>query len=91
MEKEFCLACKKPNPVDREICECGGRNFVYGRDFSLILNPLTNETEIVCDCGGKEFSLKVSLGFTKYHERKYKCAKCNNVINIQENHESEYN
>lgn len=33
-EKEYCMKCGNLNPQDREICECGGRNFVFGNNFT---------------------------------------------------------
>lgn len=48
-ELEYCMVCGNPNPPDREICECGGRNFVYGNNFKY------ENKKVVCDCGNDQF------------------------------------
>ena len=35
MEKEYCLKCGNENNPDNDVCECGGRNFVWGDDIVL--------------------------------------------------------
>lgn len=73
VELEFCLRCKKPNPPEREICECGSRNFVYGNNFSL------KDGGVHCDCGSTSFNMVLHTN-SNPSRYVYKCSNCNNVI-----------
>lgn len=41
---EFCMVCGNPNPPKKAICECGGRDFIYGDDFTY------ENKKVVCGC-----------------------------------------
>lgn len=77
-EIEYCMDCGKENPQDREICECGGRSFIYGNNFTY-----TKENGIVCNCGNNEFKFLSHLNMTPFHEYVYLCDKCKNKIGRQ--------
>lgn len=81
---EYCMICGNPNPQDRAICECGGRNFIFGNDFTY------ENKELVCGCGGKGFVLSFHMNMNPIHTRNYKCVKCGNIIGIQNYHKSPY-
>ena len=84
-EIEFCMVCGEPNPPDREICECGGRNFVYGRNFTY-----SKEDGVICDCGSKEFQMTFHMNSNPIYTKNYKCVKCGNLIGVQTYYESPY-
>lgn len=76
-EVEFCTTCKKENPPDRDTCECGSRNFVYGGDISL------EDDKLICRCGKTEFEFKLHINGGKIHERVFVCRSCSNVVKFQ--------
>lgn len=76
-EVEFCTKCKKENPKDREVCVCGGRNFVFGEDISI------KDDKIICRCGGTKLEFKLHINYGKVHESAYVCKNCSNIIKTQ--------
>jgi hypothetical protein len=76
-EKEYCMKCGKTNPHGREVCECGGRNFVFGNNFNY-----TKEKGVICDCGNNKFEMVFHLNMNPIYEKTYKC-KCGNRIGVQ--------
>lgn len=83
-EKEYCMSCGEDNPSDREICECGGRNFIFGKNFSL------KDKKAVCNCSCDTFELVLSINRSPFHDKTYKCNKCDNTIGVQVYAENEY-
>ena len=83
-ELEYCMVCGNPNPPDREICECGGRNFVYGNNFTY------ENKKAVCDCGNDQFQMTFHMNANPIYTKNYKCMKCGNVIGVQTYYKSEY-
>lgn len=83
-ELEYCMVCGNPNPQDRAICACGGRNFIFGNNFTY------ENKEVVCGCGNKEFTMFFHMNANPIYTKNYKCAKCGNVIGVQTYYESPY-
>ena len=81
--KEYCLTCEKENDINQKICNCGGRNFVFGDNFSY------NNKTVQCDCGNdKEFEMKFHLNRDPVHDYSYQCFNCKNIIGVQKYIES---
>ena len=78
---EFCLSCFKENPQDREICECGGRNFVFGDHIKLV------DKQVVCDCGSTEFKMTFHMNCSPIYDKTYKC-ECGKCFGMQTYHKS---
>ena len=76
-ELEYCMKCGNENPQDREICECGGRNFVFGNKFKYI------NKKVVCDCGNDKFQMTMHFNMSPIYTRNYKCSGCGNIIGMQ--------
>lgn len=83
-QKEYCLVCGKPNPPERAICDCGGRNFIYGRNFKY------EDKKAICDCGCSDFAMTIHIDGKEYHTTNYVCKKCGNVIGTQTYCKNEY-
>lgn len=83
-EKEFCMKCGKENPQDREICECGGRNFVFGDSFQYI------DGKVICNCGNDKFKMITHINMNPIYNKTYRCSKCGNHIGVQIYYESPY-
>jgi hypothetical protein len=83
-ELEFCMVCGNLNPPDRAICECGGRNFVFGDNFTY------ENKKVVCGCGNEEFTMTFHMNSNPIYTKNYKCVKCGNVIGVQTYYESPY-
>lgn len=64
---EFCLKCLQENPQDREVCECGGRNFVFGDKINIV------DGKVVCDCGATEFRMAMHMNMHPIYNKTYKC------------------
>mgnify|MGYP001248751108 FL=1 len=77
MEKEYCLECGNENPPEKEVCECGGRNFVWGDDIIL------KDGKIICKCGNDKFNFSMHMLFTKFGNTTYVCSECGNVVGKQ--------
>lgn len=77
-EKEYCMKCGNINPQDRAICECGGRAFVFGDNFSY-----TKEEGVKCDCGENKFQKISHVDFIEYTNDTYRCSNCNNTLGVQ--------
>ena len=73
---EFCLSCFKENPQDREVCECGGRNFVFGDYINIV------DGKIVCDCGGTEFEMVMHMNMSPIYNKSYACS-CSRGFGVQ--------
>ena len=83
-EKEYCMVCGNENPSDQEICKCGGRNFVFGNNFSY------DNKKVICGCGNEKFSLKTRINMNPIYNKTYMCSECKNVIGVQIYYESPY-
>lgn len=75
-ELEYCMKCGQPNPPDRAICECGGRNFAYGNDFTFT-------DRIICNCGSDKFQMVFHMNMNPIYEKTYKCSNCGNLVGVQ--------
>lgn len=83
-EKEYCMKCGNLNPQDREICECGGRNFVFGNNFTY------ENKKVVCGCGNDKFQMTFHMNANPIYTKNYKCSECGNIIGTQTYYESPY-
>jgi len=83
-EKEYCMVCGNINPQDREICECGGRNFVYGNKFTY------EDKKVVCNCGSDQFKTTFHMNTNPIYIKNYKCIFCGNIIGMQTYYKSPY-
>jgi hypothetical protein len=83
-ELEFCMVCGNPNPPDRAICTCGGRDFVFGNNFTY------ENKKVVCNCGNDEFEKYFHMNTNPYYTTNYRCAKCRNLIATQTYYKSPY-
>ena len=81
---EYCRKCGNPNPQDRGICECGGRNFIYGDNFSCI------NKKVICNCGNDKFTMTFHMNMNPIYIKNYKCEKCGNIIATQSYYENPY-
>ena len=84
-EKEYCMKCGNENPQDRDICDCGGRDFVFGNSFTYTL-----ENGVICNCGNKKFKMTFHMNRNPIYDETYMCQACNNRIGIQTYCESQY-
>lgn len=82
---EYCMKCGNENPQDREVCSCGGRNFVYGDNFNYNIAD-----GITCSCGNNKFQMLTHFNMSPIYEKTYKCSKCGNLIGVQTYCESYY-
>ena len=78
------MICGNPNPQDQPICACGGRNFIFGENFTY------ENKELVCSCGCKGFMLSFTMNANPIHTKNYKCVECGNVIGMQTYYKSPY-
>ena len=76
-EHEYCMKCGNENPQDREVCDCGGRDFVFGDKFTYI------DKRIVCNCGSTEFKMSTHMDFINFASTTYVCVNCKNPVAIQ--------
>jgi len=83
-EKEYCMVCGNINPQDREICKCGGRNFIYGNNFTYI------NKKVICNCGSDQFQMTFHINMNPIYTKNYKCNECGNVIGMQTYYKSPY-
>jgi len=83
-ELEYCMICGNSNPPDKPICECGGRNFIFGNDFTYI------DKEVTCGCGNNQFQMTFHMNSNPIYTKNYRCIKCGNVIGIQTYYKSPY-
>lgn len=84
-EIEYCMKCANENPTDREMCTCGGRNFVFGQNFHY-----EKETGAVCNCGNNVFQMVGHINMNPIYNSTYKCVKCGNIVGVQTYYESPY-
>ena len=77
MEKEYCMECLKENPPEREICECGGRNFTWGDDISIV------DKKVTCKCGSNTFEKSFHIDFVDFSNTTYVCSACGNAVGVQ--------
>ena len=74
---EYCVKCKQENPQDREICECGGRNFIFGDSV------VYQDDKFKCECGSEEFVLSTHMNMNPIHNSTYMCAECKSPVGVQ--------
>lgn len=84
-EKEYCMTCGRENPQDREICECGGRNFVFGDNFHY-----HKKKGVTCGCGNNQFQMISHVNMNPIYNKTYRCVQCDNVIGVQTYYKSPY-
>lgn len=82
-EKEYCMICGNENSPDKEICECGGQNFVFGNKFSYV------NKKVICNCGSDQFKMISHVNMNPIYNKTYQC-ECGNIIGIQTYYESPY-
>ena len=76
-ELAYCIACGKENSPDKEICDCGSRSFVFGKDFTY------TDKKVVCNCGSDTFGMTTHINMSPIHNKIYKCSECGNTIGVQ--------
>jgi mRNA-degrading endonuclease HigB of HigAB toxin-antitoxin module len=76
-KKEYCVKCGNKNVQNKEICDCGSKNFIFGNKFSY------KDKKIICDCGSNEFQMIFHCNRDSIHNQTYECVKCKNIINYQ--------
>jgi hypothetical protein len=76
-EKEYCMVCGNENPQDREVCDCGGRDFVFGDKFTYV------DGKVICNCGSLEFRMSTHVDFNDFANTTYVCTKCGNPVAVQ--------
>lgn len=82
-EKVYCMVCGNENPQNREACECEGRNFVFGDNFTY-----SKDKGVICGCGSNQFQMTSYINMNPIYNKTYRCIKCGNVIGIQTYYES---
>lgn len=83
-EIEYCMKCGKENNPDNSVCKCGGRDFVWGRNFTY-----STENGVVCDCGNKQLKKISHVNMSPIYNTTYQCV-CGNIIKTQIYYESPY-
>ena len=86
-EIEYCMKCENKNPVDKEVCDCGGRNFVFG---GIDTFTYTKEGGATCNCGSKKFTMMAHINRNPIYDKTYMCASCGTVIGTQTYYKSPY-
>lgn len=77
VEKEFCLICEQPNPVDNPVCQCGSQAFAFGNGISI------KDGVIYCRCQNTHFEKRIHIDYVKFSEDRYSCPQCFNAIGVQ--------
>lgn len=77
-KREYCMSCKQENPQDREICECGSRNFIFGDGI------VYKDGKFKCECGSEEFKFGIHLNMSPIYETVYTCLGCRTTVRTQE-------
>ena len=83
-EKEYCMVCGNENPQDQKTCACGGREFVFGNNFSF------NNKKVTCKCGNDKFNMIFHLNRNPIYDYTYQCSNCKNTIGMQSYYEGYY-
>ena len=83
-EHEYCLKCGNENPQDRAICECGGRNFIFGDNFTF------ENGKAICKCGNDQFKMIAHINMSPIYNKTYKCINCGKTFGMQTYYKSEY-
>jgi len=78
-EVEYCMKCGEINPPDREICDCGGRKFIFGEKGSFRFK----DNKIICKCGNNGFKMTFHMNCNPIYNTTYQCTKCGNYIGVQ--------
>lgn len=81
---EFCMSCHEENPQDQPICKCGGRNFVFGDNISIV------DKKVQCDCGSQKFNMAFHISGSPIFNTTYKCNECGKCFGMQTYLEDEY-
>jgi hypothetical protein len=84
-EKEYCLKCGKENIKNKDVCECGSKDFVYGNNFTY-----TVKDGVVCNCGNKMFEKISHINANPHYITTYACTECNNTVVTETYYESPY-
>lgn len=77
MTKSFCMNCKKEVEESVEICNCGGKVFVFG-DVKY-----DGKKDFLCSCGNEKFQSKSHIDFIEKSVTNYQCSECRNLIGIE--------
>ena len=73
---EYCMDCKSDHSDKQkeEICECGGRNFIFGDTVVL------EDGKFKCSCGSDEFRLIARVNMNPVYNGTYMCSKCGAIV-----------
>lgn len=83
-ELQYCLSCGIETDPDKNECECGSKNLVYGKLFKF------SNKKIFCACGEEKFRMTLHLNRSPYYNKTYQCQGCGNVIGMQTYAENPY-
>lgn len=75
-KKNFCIKCLKEVDCKTEKCECGNRNFAFGK-------LKVENGKILCECGNNQFEWKAHLDYTNKATTIIKCTKCGNICETE--------
>ena len=83
---EWCMSCKTDHSDKQkeEICQCGGRNFLFGDTIVL------EDGKFKCSCGSEKFQQMFHMNRNPIYDTTYKCIKCGATIGKQVYYESPY-
>ena len=83
---EWCLKCgaDRSNKQEEEVCECGGKIFLFGDTIILEYGKFK------CNCGSEEFQKVFRMNRNPIYDTTYKCNRCGATIGKQVYYESPY-
>lgn len=80
-ELEFCMQCGEVPGREKDVCNCGSRNFIFGSNF-------TYDKKAVCGCGNSKFEMVSHMNMSPIFNKTYKCTSCDNHVGMQTYFES---
>lgn len=85
-QRVYCMKCKKEltDVEDLEICECGSKNFIYGRTV------VVENGKFMCECGSDTMKMNAHIDMSSKHITTYYCSNCGEPISTETYYESQY-
>lgn len=74
---EFCMECGRETDQEKDTCECGSRNFIYGNHFSY------ENKKAICECGNDTFKMVMHMNMSPIHNKSYQCSDCEKNVMVQ--------